>query len=654
MADPLFVMKSQPGVRRDGTELDSPFYADAVWVRFQRGKPRKMGGYAQLSGQLNAPIRSVFVDSRNGQTYAHYFGKWGIQQQKISGGAATNLLDRTPVGFVANDMFTWSHDTMYSSTGGAYAAMIAAATPDLLDITSDTAGSVYSGEVAGSTPLTVVSDGVGPIAVSGGVCVLQPFLVVYGSNGLIRSSNANDFSAATGWTTGTGYAISANPAGTKIVHGAPIRGGGQSPAGLFWSLDSVIRMSFIGGTPVFSYDTLSNPTSILGKKTIVEHDGKFFWIGADRFLMYNGIVQELPNQMNCNYFFDNLNYAQRNKVWGTKVGRFGEIWWFYPRGSDTECGNAIIFNYLEGTWYDAVCTRSAGHTVQTYQKPVWVGDEDTQTTTALPIGVTLATSINSGAADVNLTFLSTTGVAIGQKVSGHAFIPSTAVVGGVTPTVATMAPATTGVVPAGTAVTYSSMTTAFTPGMPVTGGTSGATGTAVRVTPTALSVVNITGTFVNGEVITGNSGATARIIAAPYSQDLTSVYRHETGYDKVVGQSETSIRASFTTSNFGMAVAGPLEDVPQTINNMTRITKLEPDFNQVGDLSIEVLGKSYAAQVYETKGTYPVPKGTPYISPRCQDRILQLRVTSDTLGGFFELGETLVLLEPGDERGGGT
>lgn len=642
-----------PGVRRDGTDLDSPFYADAQWVRFQRGKPRKMGGYAQLSGQLNAPIRSVFVDSRNGQTTAHYFGKWGIQQQIISGGSATNLADRTPVGFTPSDMFTWSHATMYSSTGGSYAAMIAAATPDVLDLTSDTAGSVYAGNVATQEPLAAVADGSGAILVSGGVCVLQPFLVVYGSNGLIRNSNANDFSAGTGWTTGTGYANSANPAGTKIVYGAPIRGGGQTPAGLFWSLDSVIRMSFVGGTRIFSYDTLSDPTSILGKKTVVEHDGKFFWIGTDRFLMYNGIVQELPNQMNCNYFFEGLNYLHRNKVWGTKIARFGEIWWFYPRGADTECNDAVIFNYLEGTWYDARCTRSAGHSVQTYQKPVWAGDEDTQETTALTVGIVLATSVNSGAADVNLTYLSTTGAAIGQKVSGHAFIPATAVVGAVGATTVTMAPATTGVVPAGTAVTYTSMTTAFTPGMTVTGGTSGATGTVIRVTLTSLSLLTstITGTFVSGEVVTGQSGATAKVLAAPYSQELTSVYRHESGQDKIIGQSETSVLATFTTCNFGLAVAGPFEEVEKTVDTMTRLVRFEPDFHQTGDLTIEVLGKSYANQAYRTLHSSIVGIDTKYIDPRAQERILQLKVTSDSLGGFFEQGEVLTNLEPGDERG---
>jgi hypothetical protein len=650
--NPLFTLRSQSGVRRDGTELDSPFYAAVTWTRFQRGKPRKIGGYSQLSGQLNAPIRSVFVDSRNGQTTGHYFGKWGIQRQLLSGISATGLIDRTPVGFTADDLLTWSHSVLYSSTGGNYSALLAASTPDVLDLTSDVGGRLYTGDVGGTAPLTIVSDGSGPISVSGGVCTLQPFAVVYGSNGLIRNSNANDYSTATGWVTGgSSFANSANVAGTKFVYGAPVRGGSQSPAGLFWALDALVRMSFIGGTKIWQYDTLTQPASILGKKTVVEHDGKFFWIGTDRFLFYNGTVQELPNQMNCNYFFEGLNYDQRNKVWGTKIARFGEIWWFYPRGTDTECNDAIIFNYNENTWYEARAKRSAGHSVQTYVKPVWAGDEDVQATTALPVGFVLLTSAQTASGNNTLNFASTTGVANGQTVSGDPGIQATATVSSFTGTTAVMSLVSSAIIPAGAAITFSSMTTPFVAGQTVTGGTSTATGTVVRVTATGLNVNNVTGTFVNGETITGPAGATAKILAAPFAQNLTSVYRHETGWDKIVGQNEQSIPASFTTCNFGLAIGNPFDQAPQTADVMTRLVRMEPDFGQIGDLTVTVSGKSYAQDDYTELKAMPCTPVTKILTPSVQERILRVEVASDTLGGFFQLGQTLASLEPGDERG---
>ena len=653
MAQPstLFTLKSSPGVRRDGTDLDSSFYSDVVWTRFQRGKPRKIGGYAQLSGQLNAPIRSVFIDARNGLTTAHYLGKWGVQRQVLSGLSATGLVDRTPVGFTPNDNYSWSQAVMYSATGGAYAALLAAATPDLADLTSDVGGGVYAGDVGGTAPLAPVSTNTGLLSVSGGVCVMQPFLVAYGSNGLITNSNANDFSAGSGWTTGTGYANSANVAGTKIVYGAPVRGGGQTPAGLFWALDALIRMSFVGGTKLFSYDTLSQPTSILGKKTVVEHDGKFFWVGTDRFLFYNGVVQELPNQMNCNYFFDNLNYDQRNKVWGTKVSKYGEIWWFYPRGTDTECKNAIIYNYNENLWYDAVAQRSAGHSVQLYPRPVWAGDEDSQATTALVIGTVLATSTSTAGGSAALNFAAVSGVTAGMKVSGDPNLPINATVLSTTGTTVTLTANALGTIAAGVALTFTSMTTAFVAGQTATGGTSGATGTVLRATATALNLQNVTGTFNSAETVTGPAGATCKTQGTAYAQTLTGVYRQETGYDKILGQTVNAIPASFTSCNFGIAVGSPFDDSPQTLDSGTRVTRVEPDLGQVGPLTLNVLGKSYAAQSYRVLDSQPVPQGTNFVTPRAQERILQLQFVSDTLGGFFQLGQTLVALEPGDERG---
>ena len=73
---------------------------------------------------------------------------------------------------------------------------------------------------------------------------------------------------------------------------------------------------------------------------VIEYDGIYYWAGTDRFLMYNGVVAEVPNTQNFNYFFDNLNYVQRQKVWVSKVPRWGEIWWFFPSGDSTECNDA--------------------------------------------------------------------------------------------------------------------------------------------------------------------------------------------------------------------------------------------------------------------------------------------------------------------------
>ena len=218
------------------------------------------------------------------------------------------------------------------------------------------------------------------IEVSGGIVMLFPYLFAYGNNGLIENCAAGDFS---NWTSADSNKN--NVSSTKVIKGLPLRGGTTSPAGLFWTLDSVVRVTYapttVGNqTFYWKYDLITQQSSILSSQCVIEYDGIFYWCGTDRFLTYNGVVQELDNKQNFNYFFDNLNYRQRQKVWVSKVPRWGEIWWFFPSGTSEECNDAIIYNVREKVWYDAGqalgARRSAGVFSEVFRRPIWAGNEE--------------------------------------------------------------------------------------------------------------------------------------------------------------------------------------------------------------------------------------------------------------------------------------
>ena len=237
-----------------------------------------------------------------------------------------------------------------------------------------TLSSAYTG-TTGTQTLTFDNQ----INVSGGCVLIYPYLFVYGNDGLIQNSSAGDFQ---NWVSADANAN--NVATGKIVKGMPVRGGTTSPAGLFWSLDSLVRVSYapttVGASTLYwKYDLISCQSSILSSSSVIEYDGIFYWCGVDRFLQYNGVVAELQNNNSINYFFDNLNYAQRQKVWVSKVPRWGEIWWFFPRGDSTECNDAIIYNVRDKVWYDAGgalgARRSAGTFSEVFRFPIWAGNE---------------------------------------------------------------------------------------------------------------------------------------------------------------------------------------------------------------------------------------------------------------------------------------
>ena len=217
------------------------------------------------------------------------------------------------------------------------------------------------------------------IAVSGGIVMLFPYLFAYGNNGFIGNCAAGDFN---NWTSADSNRN--NISSTKVVKGLPIRGGTTSPAGLFWTLDSVVRVTYsptqVGNVTLYwRYDLITQQSSIMSSQCVIEYDGIFYWVGSDRFLMYNGVVQEVDNKQNFNYFFDNLNYVQRQKVWVSKVPRWGEIWWFFPSGDSVECNDAIIYNVREKVWYDAGqalgARRSAGVFTEVFRRPIWAGND---------------------------------------------------------------------------------------------------------------------------------------------------------------------------------------------------------------------------------------------------------------------------------------
>jgi hypothetical protein len=446
MTQKVIALRIPPGIQRDGTQFDSLLYVDGKWMRFQRGRPRKIGGYKGIFLDATGISRGMAMTSVGGFNYVVSGYNNGLEQwitdddDGIGSGPYTYSLS----DFTASSNNLWQFDVAYDSTGNNTNNLVAHPGQNLTHITSTTntpvlrgvfpgssgsltmskvgvftaAGSTASnttftlaaanvrvgagqtitgaGIPGGTTVVSVLGTAVtmsaaatatasitatfdNNISVSGGCVVIHPYLFVYGNNGLIQNSSAGDFE---NWVAAD--ANSNNVATGKILKGLPIRGGSTSPSGLFWAADALIRVSFapstVGGINYYwSYDLVSSQTSVMSSSGIIEYDGIFYWCGVDRFLSYNGVVQEIPNTVNQNYFFDNINLHQRQKVWATKVPRYGEIWWFYFKGDATECTDAVIYNVREKTWYDAGqaagARRSAGVFSEIFPKPVWAGNE---------------------------------------------------------------------------------------------------------------------------------------------------------------------------------------------------------------------------------------------------------------------------------------
>lgn len=377
MANSPILIRSRPGIKRDGTQFEGESYIDGLWCRFQRGLPRKIGGFRAATSTLPERVYGMQVLSENGVQYAHLGSASSLQQVSMDVfGNFSGQAARTPAGFAANPNNVWQFDILFDDTGSGANKLIAHAGQNLATIDSTVNTPIYFGDLTAGTALTATA----LATKSGGVVVLHPYLFGFGNAGRIEVSGDNDPSTSLGV---------ANVAGTKIVRGFPLRGNGSGPSGIFWSLDSVIRATFDASLfPIpFAFDTISSQSSIMSSRSVIEYDGVFYWWAVDRPLMFNGVVQPVPNNQNVNWLLDNINMQARQKMFAFKVPRFGEIWWCFPFGNATECTHAVIYNVNERVWYDTALPtttqaglgRTDGYFAQVFSKPFMVDQYNTST-----------------------------------------------------------------------------------------------------------------------------------------------------------------------------------------------------------------------------------------------------------------------------------
>ena len=169
---------------------------------------------------------------------------------------------------------------------------------------------------------------------------------------LIRWSDQED---ATNWTPSA-----TNQAGDLILsNGTNIIAAKQSRQEvLVWTDSAVYALQYVGAPAVWTAQLVGENISIASQNAVAYANGVAYWMGRDKFYMYDGRTKPLRCDLR-KFIFNDFNVTQYPQVFAGTIESYHEVWWFYCSSSSTVANKYVVYNYLEDVWYYGTLSRSA-------------------------------------------------------------------------------------------------------------------------------------------------------------------------------------------------------------------------------------------------------------------------------------------------------
>ncbi len=177
-----------------------------------------------------------------------------------------------------------------------------------------------------------------------GSAVLDPMLVRWG-----------DQESVVDWVP----AITNQAGSLRLSHGSKIVAAQQTRQEILtWTDSSLYSLQYLGPPYVWGSQLLGDNISIIGPNATAIASGRSYWMGIDKFYVYDGRVQTLRCDLR-RHVFSNINTQQNEQIFaGTSEG-FNEVWWFYCSAGVTTVDSYVVYNYAEDIWYYGSLARTA-------------------------------------------------------------------------------------------------------------------------------------------------------------------------------------------------------------------------------------------------------------------------------------------------------
>lgn len=328
-------------------------------------------------------------------------------------GGTVTLTIASPCVITLNSPLTAGTAIKLATTGALPTGLTAGNTYYLINVVGLTANLASS---VGGTAITTTGtqSGVQSISSIETVPIIQNFVYVSDTSRFVFAFGCNDYGSVTQnpmlirWSAQESvtdwWPAATNQAGSVLLsHGSEIVTAVQTRQEIVVFTDSSLySLQYIGPPVVWQSQLLGDNISIISQNAAVVGSGKVYWMGAEKFYLYDGRVQTLD----CNlrqYIFDDINLTQNQQVFaGTSEG-FTEVWWFYCSANSTTVDKYVVFNYGENIWYYGTMARTAWLDSGLRPHPIAatyinnlvnheVGVDDNATGTPVPIEASIASS----------------------------------------------------------------------------------------------------------------------------------------------------------------------------------------------------------------------------------------------------------------------
>lgn len=196
--------------------------------------------------------------------------------------------------------------------------------------------------------VTLISDASRIVLVFGtndyGSTLLDPLLIRW-----------SDQESAINWTPNI-----TNQAGSlRLSHGSAIIAALQVRQEILVFTDtSLYSLQYLGAPNVWGSQLLADNVTIVSDRAATVAAGVTYWMGDDKFYMYDGRTQTMVCDLR-QYVFQDFNNTQAQQVFASTVEKFNEVWWFYCSADSDNIDKYVVYNYIEKAWYYGTLDRSA-------------------------------------------------------------------------------------------------------------------------------------------------------------------------------------------------------------------------------------------------------------------------------------------------------